>query len=177
VSSKKDCFQLVANRRIHELLRPSVSDAEHLLREHASVTLLAHIARGLTQKKWQEHLAWMKKRCRDKPYYLLRERQRKDHDASSARKAIASRFYQLRMGKAVIGPHLAEAGKAADDKCWWSGSGASETRDQRFKRCSRWRISRGAQLVRVRQKQDGPKHRYGAAVPGRQMYNCYFRVT
>jgi ribonuclease HI len=90
--------------------------AEHLPREEESITTLAHVARGITEAKWNEHLAWVKERCRGKRYYLLRERQHTDPVASRAQKATASRFYQFRMNKAPTGPYLAEVGQAADDK-------------------------------------------------------------
>jgi ribonuclease HI len=115
------------------------SGAEHLPQEEESITTLAHVARGITEAKWREHLAWVKERCRGKRYYLLQERQRTDPVAFSAKKAIASRFYQLRLGKAFIGPYLAQTRRAANDKCWWCGSGASQTRDHLFKRCTRWK--------------------------------------
>jgi hypothetical protein len=102
------------------------------------------VARGITEAKWNEHLAWVKERCRGKRYYLLRERQRTDPVASRARKATAARFYQLRMNKAPTGPYLAEVGQAEDDKCWWCsssspGAGPSQTREHLFKHCRRWK--------------------------------------
>jgi hypothetical protein len=61
---------------------------DRLPRREESTTTLAHIARGITEAKWQEHLAWVKERCRGKRYYLLQERQRKDPVAFSAKKAL-----------------------------------------------------------------------------------------
>jgi hypothetical protein len=107
--------------------------AERLPKEEESITTLTHVARGVTETKWREIMAWVRERCCRKHYYLLRERQRTDPVASSARKTIASRFYQLRMGKAHTGPYLAKIGDAADDKCWLCGSGASQTREHLFK--------------------------------------------
>jgi ribonuclease HI len=120
------------------------SGAEYLPREEESITTLAHVARGVTEAKWNEHLAWVKERCRGKRYYLLRERQHTDPVASRARKATAARFYQLRMNKAPTGPYLAEVGQAEDDKCWWCsssspGAGPSQTREHLFKHCRRWK--------------------------------------
>jgi ribonuclease HI len=118
------------------------SGAEHLPQEEESITTLAHVARGVTEKKWHEHLAWVKERCHGKRYYHLKESQHTDSVAARARKAVASRFYQLRMGKARIGTYLAMVGQAEDDKCWWCGSGASQTREHLFKHCSRWKDQR-----------------------------------
>jgi hypothetical protein len=56
------------------------------------ITRLAPInPRGLENQE----AAWVRERCRGKRYYLLHERQRMDPVASSAKKALASRFYQL----------------------------------------------------------------------------------
>jgi hypothetical protein len=86
--------------------------------------------------------AWVKERCHGKRYYLLTERQRTDPVASRAQKTVASRFYQLRMGKARIGPYLAMIGEAENDKCWWCSNGASQTREHLFKHCSQWKEPR-----------------------------------
>jgi hypothetical protein len=118
--------------------RELVCEASSLDREEESITMLAHVARGLTEAKWNEHLAWVKERCCGKRYYLLRERQHTDQVASRAQKATASRFYQFRMNKAPTGPYLAEVGQAAEDKCWWC-SGPSQTREHLFKHCRRWK--------------------------------------
>jgi hypothetical protein len=34
-------------------------DADRLPREDASITTIAHAARGITEAKWNEHLAWV----------------------------------------------------------------------------------------------------------------------
>jgi hypothetical protein len=116
--------------------------ANRLPREEESITTLTHVARGVTEKKWQEHLAWLKERCAGKRYCHLRECQRTDPVASRARKAVACRFQQFRMGEARIGPYLAMVGQADNDTCWWYGSGASQTRKHLFKHCRRWKDQR-----------------------------------
>jgi hypothetical protein len=106
--------------RLHCLFGPTqLWLAEHLPQEEESITTLAHAARGVTEKKWHEHLAWVKERCHGKRYYHLKDSQRTDPVASRAREAVASRFYQLRIGTARIGPYLAMVGQAENDKCWW----------------------------------------------------------
>jgi ribonuclease HI len=133
------------------------SGAEHLPAGEESITTLAHVARGITEAKWQQHLAWVKERCRGTYYYVLQERQRADPVAFSAKKAIASRFYQLRMCKAHTGPHLGTIGEAADDKCWWCGSGASQTREHLFKHCRQWKDQRITMWRAVRQATEGKR--------------------
>jgi ribonuclease HI len=136
--------------------------AEHLPRDEESITTLAHVARGITEAKWNEHLAWVKERCRGKRYYLLRERQRTDPVASRARKATAARFYQLRMNKAPTGPYLAEVGQAEDDKCWWCsssspGAGPSQTREHLFKHCRRWKDQQATMWREVKKATGGKR--------------------
>jgi hypothetical protein len=106
-------------------------------------------------------MGWVKERCRGKRYYLLRDRQRMDPAASHAQKTIASRFYQLRMNKAPIGPYLAEVGQAADDRCWWcsneSGAGPSQTREHLFKHCNRWKEQQATMWCEVKKATSGKR--------------------
>jgi hypothetical protein len=82
------------------------SGAEPLPRKEESITALAHVGRGVSERKWSEHMGCVKERCRGKRYCLLWDRQRMEPAAFHAQKTIASRFYQLRMNKAPIGPYL-----------------------------------------------------------------------
>jgi hypothetical protein len=83
------------------------SGAERLPREELSITTLAHIARGVTEKKWQEHLAWVKERCHGKRYVVPPQgASAYGSIASRARKTVALRFYQFRIGKTRTGPYL-----------------------------------------------------------------------
>ena len=54
------------------------------------------------------------------------------------RKGLAGRFYQLLSGHAATGPHLKRIGQTQDDRCWWCGSGETQTRHHLFIRCWRW---------------------------------------
>jgi ribonuclease HI len=132
--------------------------ADRLPREDESITTLAHVARGVTEAKWNEHLAWVQERCRGKRYYLLREKQRPDPVASGARKTVASRFYQFRMNKAPIGPYLAETGRAENDQCWWCPSpGPSQTREHLFKHCRRWKDQQAIMWRDIGKATDGKR--------------------
>jgi ribonuclease HI len=137
------------------------SGAERLPREEESITSLAHVARGISERKWSEHMGWVKERCRGKRYYLLRDRQRTDPVASRAQKTIASRFYQLRLNKAPIGPYLTEVGQAVDDRCWWcsneSGTGPSQTREHLFKHCNRWKEQQATMWREVKKATGGKR--------------------
>ena len=56
-----------------------------------------------------------------------------------ARKGVASRFFQLLSGHAMIAPFLKEKWKWTDsDRCWWCGGGR-QSRDHLFKECTTWK--------------------------------------
>lgn len=41
---------------------------------------------------------------------------------NDARKLVAARYLQLKLGHAITGAHLKRIGKAQDERCWWRGS-------------------------------------------------------
>ena len=56
-----------------------------------------------------------------------------------ARKGVASRFFQLLSGHAMIAPFLKEKwGWTDSDRCWWC-YGGRQSRDHLFKECSKWK--------------------------------------
>jgi len=54
-------------------------------------------------------------------------------------KSLAARFYRLRSGHAPTGDYLTRFGHRDDDKCWRCGGTVSQTRENLFRHCSRWR--------------------------------------
>jgi len=54
-------------------------------------------------------------------------------DAGQASKTVASRFYQLKTGHALIGPYLKKIGERASDICWWCDRGVKQSREHLFK--------------------------------------------
>jgi hypothetical protein len=66
-------------------------------------------------------------------------RGRGDKTAFKTKKAVAARFFQLRLQKASTAPYLHRTGRRVDDKCSWCKSGAVQTRDHLFKFCMRWK--------------------------------------
>jgi hypothetical protein len=129
-----------------------VSGAERLPGEEESLTTLAHIARGVTEKKWHEHLVWVKERCRGKRYYLLRERQHTTFEHGR----LLPRGSTNSMNKAPTGPYLAKIGQAAD-KCWWCGSEASQTRKPLFRHCRWWKDQQAIMWRDIRKAADGKR--------------------
>jgi hypothetical protein len=61
------------------------------------------------------------------------------------------------MGKAHTGPYLAKIGEVANDKCWWCGSEASQTREHLFKHCSQWKDQRITMWRAVRKATEGKR--------------------
>ena len=55
------------------------------------------------------------------------------------RKSLASRFFQLASGHAMMAPFLKEKfGWVDSDQCWWC-SGGRQTREHLFKECRAWK--------------------------------------
>jgi hypothetical protein len=52
---------------------------------------------------------------------------------------MAQSFFQLKVGHALIGPHLKGIKKAEDDKCWWCTREVAQSREHIFKPCKHWR--------------------------------------
>ena len=69
-----------------------------------SSTSLAHLKRGITERKWVEACSWTESRLSQHHAYRPWKRMRPDPTPAKASKAVASRFYQLSMGRALIGP-------------------------------------------------------------------------
>ncbi|KAA8893794.1 hypothetical protein FN846DRAFT_1003481 [Sphaerosporella brunnea] len=58
---------------------------------------------------------------------------------AKAPKALASRYFQLRLNKAPTAPYLMWTGCRTDDKCWWCRKAPKQTREHLLKRCARWK--------------------------------------
>ena len=54
------------------------------------------------------------------------------------RKELAGRFYQLLSEHAATAEHLRRIGQARAFRCWWCGSGESQTRFHLFVKYRRW---------------------------------------
>ena len=74
---------------------------------------------------------------------MLRKKGKPDPTPARAEKRTASRYYQLKSGHALTGVYLKSTDNRLDDHCWWCDpdniSGTPQTRDHRFKHCSRWK--------------------------------------
>ena len=81
----------------------------------------------------------MMKQKKKKKAYRPRKRVQPDPTPAKASKAVASRYYQLRTGRALIGPYLKKIGKCASDTCWWCDCGVKQSREHLFKSCKKWK--------------------------------------
>jgi len=102
-------------------------------------TSLAHLKRGITERKWVEACSWMESRLSKHHAYRPQKRMRPDPTPAKASKAVASRFYYLRTGHALIWPYLKKIGKRASDACWWCDRGVKQSREHLFKSCKKWK--------------------------------------
>ncbi|KAA8912223.1 hypothetical protein FN846DRAFT_996566 [Sphaerosporella brunnea] len=113
------------------LQRPGWTVDKSLADDLLGTTSLAPIDRQTTQARSCDRDEWLAKNSTAKTYY--RRRKKPDPTAAKTKKSLAPRFYQLRTGKALTRPYLLKTGRRADDRCWWCGSGAVQTRDHLFK--------------------------------------------
>jgi len=92
---------------------------------------------------WLVSLDWAYSRIIN-PSYNVKCRQRRktrpDPAPAKARKDIASRYYQLKTGRALTGMYLKWIGSREDDTCrWCHRPGSTQTREHLFKTCTAWR--------------------------------------
>ena len=79
---------------------------------------------------------------------------RPDPTPAKASKAVASRYYQLRTGHALIGPYLKKIGnlRASVDAWWWCNRGVKQSREHLFKSCKKWKSQQAIPWAEVRKK-------------------------
>ena len=116
----------------------------------------SHIGRRLTEMKWEESIEEIKemgKKSRHSYQYDLVKRGGNGAVIKS-QKSIATRFYQLKTGHALMGKYLMRIGKRRDMKCWWCGH-EYQTRDHLFKWCKRWKREQKQLWVDRREGEEG----------------------
>ena len=96
------------------------------------------------------------------PQRALRNIPKITKDLQRAPKELASRFFQLASGHAMIAPFLKEKfGWIETDICWWCGTGR-QTRGHLFGECLTWK-----EEIKKLWKEVGGATSSGRAVPGR----------
>ncbi|KAI5785716.1 hypothetical protein FPQ18DRAFT_394394 [Pyronema domesticum] len=99
---------------------------------------LAHLKRKTSYIKTTATKEWIKTSTSRSKAYIPRDKTGIRKNLKNERKEIASRYYQLLTGHAVITPYLKEKlGKRESDTSWWCNSGKRQTREHLFKEFSR----------------------------------------
>jgi hypothetical protein len=106
---------------------------EELPSEEDRCTSLTHLRWCTTDAKWRRSDEWFEAKCMSKKYYHLDKQHKPNRTITKTEKSTAQIFYQLKVGHALIGPHLQRIKKAEDDKCWWCTREAAQSREHLFK--------------------------------------------
>ena len=73
------------------------------------------------------------------PLYILGRNQGTDPIMMQARKRLASRYFQLKTGHALIRTHWKRIGKSGTDHCWWCDKAQPQTVGHLLRDCRKWR--------------------------------------
>jgi hypothetical protein len=117
---------------------------EELPSEEDRCTSLSHLRRCTTDAKWRRSDEWFEAKCKCKKHYHLDKQHKPNRTITKTEKSTAQIFYQLKVGHALIGPHLKRIKKAEDDKCWWCTREVAQSREHLFKHCKQWRKPQNA---------------------------------
>jgi hypothetical protein len=100
------------------------------------------LKRKASERKSEEAEQWVRPRvARNRAYIAPKKRKFELRpEIRHIPKPLASRYYQLMSGHALIGPYMKEKLKKADsDECWWCDTGQRQTRENLFKECPKWK--------------------------------------
>ena len=99
---------------------------------------LAHLTRKTTEARADATSEWIRGHMGQRRRYRPPRGVKMRKALARSRKELAGRFYQLLLGHAAVADHLVRVGQAAEDRCWWCGSGERQTRFRLFVKCRRW---------------------------------------
>jgi hypothetical protein len=117
---------------------------EELPSEEDRCTSLSNLRRCTTDAKRKRSDEWFEAKCKSKKYYHLDKQHKPNRTITKTEKSTAQIFCQLKVGHALIGPHLKRIKKAEDDKCWWCTRKVAQSREHLFKHCKHWRQPQNA---------------------------------
>ena len=101
---------------------------------------LAYLKRRATEERSARTKEWIHGSAKLRKSYILPPSAGIRRELRNVNKGVASRYYQLLTGHALIGPYLKDKIKKKDsDHCWWCGLAKRQTREHLFKECSRWK--------------------------------------
>jgi hypothetical protein len=120
---------------------------------------MAYLKRQATEAKSRGTKGWIKERTDVRRAYIPRKKIGFRKELKGERKSVASRYYQLLTGHALIAPFLKNKLRKTDsDLCWWCEDGKKQTREHLFKECKRWKTESNVLWKEVGKKL-GWKHR------------------
>ena len=106
---------------------------------HASQTFVKTMLKKRAVAMWREEIV---RKCKGRRVFRILgegEVPRIPPGLRRAPKEVASRFFQLASGHAMIAPFLKEKfGWVDSDSCWWC-SGGRQSREHLFKECNTWK--------------------------------------
>jgi hypothetical protein len=105
-------------------------------------TTLAHLHRKTKEKKTKETNGWLQISLGEHQGYKPPTTKRPDEKATQVPKRLATRYYQLKIGHAIIATHLKRINAINDDRCWWCNTDKRQTVRHLFKECRKWRSER-----------------------------------
>jgi len=145
-------------------------------RRFQSRTSMAYLKRRATEAKTRGTKVWIAGRTKRRRSYIPPKNTGFRKELKGERKAIASRYYQLLTGHALIAPFLNEKLKKTDsDQCWWREAGKRQTRDHLFKEYGRWKTEINVLWTSIGKKL-GWKHRRVRVVQGGERNGGDFAV-
>jgi ribonuclease HI len=128
-------------------------DGEALrLREKFKGWSMARVQRTVTEAKWKETEEWWKAKFNSKrKRYKLNKKRRMHRLLGEAKKKIAGRYFQLKVGHALTGVYLERIKKKEGPECLWCGH-KRQTTEHLFKWCPKWRKQQDNLWRRLRKK-------------------------
>jgi hypothetical protein len=132
----------IADRAAKESAMTPVPRGVKKLPAEEAFTTLAHLHRKTKELKSKEMKKWPQDTLGDRQGYILPMTQKPDEHAMKASKRLAMRYYELKIGHAVIGTHLKRINTIQDDRCWWCNQSEQRTIRHLFKFCPKWRRER-----------------------------------
>ena len=105
---------------------------------YLSEASLSYLTRVTTENRTAATTEWIRRRSGQRRRYRPPRAGKMRKELGKTRKELASRFFQLLSGHAAVAEHLKRIGQWEDERCFWCGSGARQTRHHLFIVCRRW---------------------------------------
>jgi hypothetical protein len=114
-------------------------NGEELPSEEDQCISLSHLWQCTMDAKWKGSEELFEAKCKSKKYYHLDKQHKPNWIITSTKKLMAQTFYPLKVGHALIDPHLKRIKNAEDDKCWWCTREVAQSGEHHCKYCKHGR--------------------------------------